>query len=326
MISLSSDKPFAFLFLFFIPLYFYIRKRLNKETKAEYILFTGAPLLRSLIKSNGTDKVRYIFSVLSSLLLVTSLSNPVITRVSSEESVSVVFVIDISASMRAVDVQPSRLAVAKRSAIDFVNDLPRGYFASLIAYDSVPRLLVPPTTDKEVLVKGINGLTTGAGTATGDALDLAIDVGRAGSGDRVSESINTKDLFTNPVQSVILLLSDGAQNGGVLDWESSAQRASRLGIPVHAVAFGTSSGVIDISTDNGLEKVSVPPDELAMREISAITNGKLYGAKDKIELERALKDVGRTLTPVEKSYSLSLHFAFSALFFGFVAWRRGYFG
>ena len=305
MHGLEITNPYALFFILLLPFFYFIKRRFNNIKKIDYLSFSGTSMLSDLVKYRDKSLFDKFLLPISTLTLILALSNPVVSYNSKEESMSVVLVMDISASMRAVDVQPTRLDVAKSSAKEFIKNIPKGYRVSLIAFDSVPRLLVPPSKDMEVLTKAVDGLTPGAGTSTGDALDLAIDVGRSGSSDRLSESLSEKDTFDNPARSVIVLLSDGAQNGGLLEWESAAQRASRLGIPVHTVAFGTRDGVIDIATEKGLERVSVPPDDYAMTQISLITRGKVYGAKDYAALSQAFKDVGTTLLPIEKNISTS---------------------
>src|SRR3712207_2671385 len=110
---------------------------------------------------------------------------------------------DQSVSMEATDVEPTRLAAAKRSALTFIDALPDQLRLGLVSFDQASHLLATPSRDHEQVKTAVEGLQTGPGTATGDALKEAVDAIR-------------RDAAGQPERppAAIVLLSDGKTTSG----------------------------------------------------------------------------------------------------------------
>jgi Ca-activated chloride channel family protein len=191
--------------------------------------------------------------------------------VQAELSGRVAIVLDVSLSMMATDVAPSRLAAAQQAAVDFVDQVDPGVQLSLISFSGQVRVLTPPTTDHEAVRRGIRGLVLGEGTAIGDALRAAVDV-LVGA---TSAEGNQPRRPDDEVPGVIVLLSDGTTTVGSPTMDG-AQVAADAGIPVSTIAFGTPGGIVMLPQTG--ELVPVPVDTVELATVAALTGGDAYVA------------------------------------------------
>src|SRR5207302_1041049 len=184
-------------------------------------------------------------------------------------------VIDVSGSMIATDVQPTRLAAAQRSARSFLDQVPKQLKVGLVAFSSEARLLAPPSTDRQLVRNALVALTPVGATAMGDAIVLAINASLATGGGSSSATTNPPDQTgrpalpptttpgrpgTKPAPTVVLLLSDGKNTVGQ-DPMAVAGGAKQLGVQIFTIALGTPNGVASIPDTNGqVQEIPVPPD------------------------------------------------------------------
>jgi len=199
-------------------------------------------------------------------------------RVPKDEGLIVVAV-DVSESMNATDVEPSRIQAAISGALDFVDKVPPGFDIGLVAFDGGARLLVSPTKDRAALTNAIDNLQTGPGTAGGEAIYTALDA--------IKATINPDALAnaTSP-PAAIVLLSDGVTNRG-RGITQAAQDAATAGVPVSTIAFGTRSGTIDIEG----RRIPVPADETTMASVAKISGGNSFTAGSLGQLEDVYHDI-----------------------------------
>jgi Ca-activated chloride channel family protein len=193
------------------------------------------------------------------------------------EKASVVLVTDESGSMAADDVDPSRLDAARGAAKSFLDRVPDSLQVGFVAYSSGTNDLVEPTSDHGRVRGALDRLQADGGTATGDALNAALD--------RLA-SRRGKDGRRAP--AAIVLLSDGKTTDGS-DPLTAAQRAKRLGIPISTVALGTPGAVLQGPMG---ETIPVPPDPDTLREISRVTGGTFTEADSADRLDSVYKDLG----------------------------------
>ncbi len=193
------------------------------------------------------------------------------------EKASVVLVTDESGSMAADDVDPSRLDAARGAAKSFLDRVPKSLLVGSVAYSSGTNDLVEPTTDHDRVRASLDRLQADGGTATGDALNAALD--------RLA-SRRGKDGKRAP--AAIVLLSDGKTTDGS-DPVTAAQRAKKLGIPISTVALGTPGAVLQGPMG---ETIPVPPDPDTLREISRVTGGTFTEADNAGDLDAVYKKLG----------------------------------
>ena len=212
--------------------------------------------------------------------LVVAIAEPVHQVRVPKEAATVMMVIDVSASMDATDVSPSRLEAATAAAKTFVSDLPPQVRVGLVSFDRFARVIASPTVDHQAVLGGIDRLMLGTGTATGEAIYTALDA-LAAANDTAGAAA------TSQGGSAMVLLSDGVPTVGrpVL---GAAQDSADRGVPISTIAFGTADGTVTVQG----RLVSVPADPDTMASVAEITSGKFFKAVSAKELRSVYKDIG----------------------------------
>jgi len=212
--------------------------------------------------------------------LVVAIAEPVHQVRVPKEAATVMMVIDVSASMDATDVSPTRLEAATAAAKTFVSDLPPQVRVGLVSFDRFARVVASPTVDHQAVLGGIDRLILGTGTATGEAIYTALDA-LAAANDTAGAAA------TSQGGSAMVLLSDGVPTVGrpVL---GAAQDAADRGVPISTIAFGTADGTVTVQG----RLVSVPADPDTMASVAEITSGKFFKAVSAKELRSVYKDIG----------------------------------
>jgi Ca-activated chloride channel homolog len=270
------------------------------------VRFTNLDLLSSLAPKRPGWR-RHVAAGLVGLGLVAmvlAIARPVRNEKVARESATVMLVVDVSASMEATDVAPNRLQAAITAAEQFVSDIPESYDVGLIAYDKTATVLATPTTDRGELLASLASLHTGPGTATGDAIQVAVDTIaahlQASTGTVASNAADTTTpgAATDQPAAAIVLLSDGKSTVGS-SVEEGTQAAVDQGIPVTTIAYGTATGTVEVDG----RTVAVPSDESAMAQIATTSGGASFTATNGAQLQQAYEDiqqyVGYTIEPRE---------------------------
>jgi Ca-activated chloride channel family protein len=199
------------------------------------------------------------------------------------ERATVFLVIDVSLSMEAADVKPTRLKAAQEAAKQFVNELPPGFNVSLITFAALPTTVVQPTTDRGAITRAIDRITLAQSTAIGDAIYAALD--------GLVLIPPDPDHPDEPPPAAIVLLSDGDSNTGRLS-TTAAMDAKTLQVPIFTIAFGTPWGYI-LDERNRQMPVEVKTEEL--REIARLSGGKAYTADTLDKLNEVYQGISRSI-------------------------------
>jgi Ca-activated chloride channel family protein len=265
------------------------------------VAFAARPVLPSAapVRPGWRRHWPVAFYALAGTLLVVSLARPETTVAVPDERASIILATDVSGSMQATDVKPSRLAAARAAAKAFLGDVPDDVRVGAMGFNHRPLALTPPTTDRAEVREALDRLKSSGGTATGDALQAALNAlkraDRKGGDD------------TPP--AAIVLLSDGESTKG-RDPIAVAQAAKKAGIPVYTVALGTENGTIP-TPDGGTQRV--PPDRATMRQVAAITGGRAYTAADGDKLSAVYEKLGSEVGTKDEKRELTAAFAGGAL-------------
>ncbi len=203
------------------------------------------------------------------------------------EGVDIILTLDVSGSMLAQDFTPNRLEAAKSVAIDFV-DSRKTDRVGIVIFSGESFTLVPLTSDKNVLKAQIDGIQSGLledGTAIGSGL--------ATSADRLRLSTSKS--------KVIILLTDGENNGGQIPPVTAKEIAKNLGIKVYTIGVG-SEGYAPIPVQDGsgrvvMQREKVNIDEKLLTQIANETGGKYFRVSD----NEGLRDVYKEIDELEKS-------------------------
>jgi Ca-activated chloride channel family protein len=207
-------------------------------------------------------------------LLTLGLAGPTASAQVPRDRATVMLVIDVSLSMNATDVSPSRIAAAKDAAISFVHSLPVGINLGVESFAGTATVLVSPTTDRDQAVHAIQSLKLAESTATGDALAAALD-----AIDMVNQLIPGSGQGPPPAR--IVLMSDGKQNTGRDEFEVASQ-AGAAHIPISTISFGTPYGTVDIQ---GMQ-VPVPVDDDSLARIAQLSGGEFYPAQSNQQIHQ----------------------------------------
>jgi Ca-activated chloride channel family protein len=248
--------------------------------------------------------------VLAMALLVLGFARPTRLMKVPREQATIILAIDVSDSMGATDVKPSRLAVALETAHEFVAGLPDQYKLGLIAFAPSADVLVAPTTDRAPVQESLDQLELAPGTATGEAIYAALATIKA---TQATEAPADGPASQQPAARIVVL-SDGKVNAG-----RSAQQAARAAadarIPVSTIAYGTDEGTVVIEG----RTIEVPVDRATLREIAEITNGSFFEAATGAELEQVYEDIGSQIGYVTERRNVTSWFLGAALVFGLAA-------
>jgi Ca-activated chloride channel homolog len=250
-------------------------------------------------RSSWRRRLPAAFALAAIAALALALARPHVSYSAAVNQASVMLVTDHSGSMAASDVQPTRLAAAERAADTFIDRLPSKVLVGAIAFSDSPDAVQAPVTNHAAAQEIIDQQTAGGSTATGDALQLALQLLRGA------------DAKHPP--SAIVLLSDGAANAGV-DVSTVAREAAHDKIPIDTVALGTPNGVLP-NPDPFQPSVAVPPDPQLMQQIAELSGGRSFNAQSADQLSSIYKSLADRLGSVTRKREVTVAFAIGGLAF-----------
>jgi Ca-activated chloride channel homolog len=270
--------------------------------RARYaVAFTNLDVLASVAgrQRRWRSLAPLVLFLLALAAAATAVARPQATVSRTADRATVVLLVDVSGSMQANDVRPTRLLAAARAMSLFAERVPRHVRIGLISFSSGPNVLVPPTTDRSLLQEGIDLLEPEGGTAIGDGLGVAVQVVKSSVG-VVKRSKDGK------IPGAIILLSDGAQTRGTLTPLQGADMAKRAGIRVFTVALGTNHGTLGPSSFGGSlfgggglfggsGRFVVRPDPVTLAAIARDTDGETFRAKSAGKVESIYKRLGASI-------------------------------
>jgi Ca-activated chloride channel family protein len=311
---------------------------LVQRRRARYaVAFTNVDLLSNLVPRTPSWRrhmppALYLVAIGA---LVLALARPSMTVAVPREEATIVLTMDVSGSMRATDVAPSRLAAAQQAASDFIDQLPDSFQVGLVVFSTAPRVDLSPTTDRVALHRALDSLVADGGTALGDAIATSLDAaGTAAaapptavpSPDRSSPS-SSADPSADPSPSTApssdepplvatVLLSDGANSTGRLEPLDAASRAAALGVPIYTIALGTQDGVVQVPNRQGqLQTLEVPPDTETLAAIAEMTGARFFDAPTAQDLAQIYENLGSRVGFTEEQREVTQLFAAAGLLF-----------
>jgi Ca-activated chloride channel family protein len=289
---MSFQAPLFLLGLVVIPLALLALFAARRRPARYVIRFPAAATLAAVVGRTG--RVRRVIPpallCLSLAGLVTALARPEATVAVPIEKASVMLVTDTSGSMNATDVSPTRLAAAQSAATRFLDRVPKSLQTGLVAYADGPHTVLRPTQDRDAIKSTIAALQANGGTATGDALESALNaLGKRGA---------------KSPPAAIVLLSDGASKTG-RDPAEVAREAKAAGVPIYTVALGTADGIIQAQG----QVLAVPPDPQALAEVASLSGGRAFAAEDSDALDQVYQTLGSRIGTKKEKREVSAGFA-----------------
>jgi len=281
---------------------------LSERRRMRYaIRFTNLDVLAGVV--DGGYRRRFVplaLFLLALAALCIGMARPQHTTLVPRDRATVILVIDVSRSMEAKDVKPSRIGAATAAVRTFLDRVPGRLQVGLIAFAGDPAVATPPTTNHDLVRKSLDTIEwfpSFGGTAIGDALAAAVKLGQqavtADNGNLASASTAAPNTPTHGLVS-ILFLSDGAQTRGELEPSQGADLAKAAGIPVYTVALGTPNGTLDLNGGGfsgpfGGGRIPVPPDPETLKAIAVRTGGEFFAAQSAKSLQSAYSKLGSHL-------------------------------
>jgi Ca-activated chloride channel family protein len=307
--SLSFASPVFLLALLVVPVVVCYAIWADRRRSRYPVAFTNLDVLAGVVSTQRAWR-RWIPLALLALALATTaaaVARPRVRVSVPDEHATVVLLIDTSGSMRAKDVEPTRLDAARGAIVTFLDKLPKSVRVGLVEFSSAPTVLSAPTRDREETRTQLDYIAPDRGTAIGDGIASATRL--------VTSTLRREGVHRNAaghLPAAIVLLSDGAQNRGDLAPLDGARRARRAGIRVHTVALGTAHGVVRFGFGPFGDTISVPPDPVTLRAIARSTGGRSYKARDADRLEQIYSALGSDLGRTSKRRNAASWFSGAA--------------
>ena len=273
-----------FFYLLLIPLAILIWYILKHKNTSSAILFSNT----ESINTNPTLKQRlrhlpYLLKIIASALLIIAIARPQSStnwEESTTEGIDIVLAMDISGSMLAQDLKPDRLEASKNVAMDFISKRINDRVA-LVIFAGESFTQCPLTTDHNVLINLFKDVKSGMvddGTAIGMGLATAVN--------RLKDS--------EAISKVIILLTDGVNNSGMVPPLTAAEIAEKFDIRVYTIGVGTEGfAPYPFQTPFGIQyqEVEVKIDEKTLQDIATLTDGKYFRATNNNSLKEIYKDI-----------------------------------
>jgi Ca-activated chloride channel homolog len=299
---MTFGHPLLLLALLLVPAVIGLYLLAERRRMRYAVAFTNLEVLAAVA---GTQRPwrRYVppaLFLLALAALCVAVARPYRSMLVPAEKATVILVVDISGSMQAKDVKPTRLAAAQAAVRTFLDNVPDRLRVGLISFAGEPFVGSPPTTDREVVQAsldqlGVPDFYSFGGTAIGDALERAVEMGKTAVPDEAQTIADTSAARPRGLVS-ILFLSDGKQTRGFLEPLEGAELARSAAIPVYTIALGTRNGTVTRRGGfGGPRTIPVPPDPTTLAAVARLTGGKFFAARTADALESAYADLGSRL-------------------------------
>jgi Ca-activated chloride channel family protein len=289
---MSFISPLYLLTLLVVPAVLALALFVDRRRANYPLAFTNLELLAGVVEKHRSVRrwVPLVLLLLALAFAATALGRPRARLSLAQNNGTVIFLVDVSGSMSANDVEPTRLDAAVTAMRTFLDRLPPKFKVGLVTFSSEPEVLAAPTRDRQLIRDALGYLTPEAGTALGDGLHAAV---------RLAVTSLAKDgVQREPgknLPAAIVLESDGAQNRGILQPLQAAQQAKAAGLRVYGVALGTPNGVVSFGFGLYINSIPVPPDPATVRQIATTTGGKAYSARTANRLVDIYKSLGSSI-------------------------------
>jgi Ca-activated chloride channel family protein len=256
------------------------------------------------------------FTIAGVAVLAIAVAGPAASVPVSHASGTVILAMDVSGSMAATDVAPSRLDAAKRAALSFINAQPDSVDIGVVAFQQGGLEAALPTSDHATALAAVRRLTAGGGTSLGDAVLASLSaitrkvvtVGRDGSAPNIGYWPS----------ATIVLLSDGQDEAGATsggtgadsDTDAATSVAEKAGVHIDTVGVGTTTGT---TVDVDGYHLFTALDEATLKSISQATGGTYHPASDASELDGIASSINLRLTVTNEPLPLAGAFIALAL-------------
>lgn len=302
---MSFREPTVLLGLALLPVALLAYLSMQRRRRREASAFGNPALLPGLMtaRPGWRRHLPAFLLLLAAAALILAVARPQRSVAAPQRAATVVLVNDVSGSMRADDVSPTRLNAAVESAKVLADETPDNFRLGLVTFSDFAEQIVAPTTDRGAVVGALERMVADGGTAMGDGLERGLQTAQA--------PVPTQDgKGTRKLPAIIVLLSDGKNTLGVNNPLEVAADARRARIPIYAIALGTESGeVIQRDPFGFTQRIPVPPDKETLRDIARTTGGRFFEAVSAEDAEDIYGRIGTRLTSRPEQREVTVAFA-----------------
>ena len=309
---MSFTWPLALIALAAVPVLVALyldRDRRRVASQADF----GNPDLLPNVVDREPGRLRYLpplIMLVALVFLIVGVARPHATVNVPREEATIVLAMDVSRSMKANDVEPTRLDAARTAAKTFLDEVPEKFRVGVVSFATRAAVGVAPTEDRELVVTALDTLTPGEGTAIGDAVALSLRVGQP----QETPGGGEQEEAAEAPPRAILVISDGLRDGGQVEPGAAAQQAKRQGVPVHTVLVGTPEGVVEEQLTGGFRRITrVPTNPETLEQVAATSGGTFFQAPDAAALSEVYDELGSRLGTSEQDREITDVFAAIAL-------------
>ncbi len=271
----------AFFLFLIIPLLVFIYYRYNSNKKESILKFSTLKIIKQTnAKNNAFRKhIPFVLVLVVLSLIIIALANPQIVTIGNEKGVNLGIVLDGSESMAASDYEPTRLDAAKNAITSLVTKTGETSNVGVVLFETGAGTISYLSPIKEKTLSSISSIQQGTGaTAMGDGLSLGVDM--------VSSILDKK--------RVIILLSDGIHNSGLVTPEQATQYAVLNNVQVHTIGIGSEEPVY-LRDDIYGEPQFAELDEETLQKIASSTGGNYFKSLDEQTLNQILLELKTNL-------------------------------
>lgn len=253
-----------------------------------------------------------LFLVAVTLLILAS-ARPMATVTLPMQKQTIILALDASGSMRAKDVEPSRLLASQAAAKQFIQEASPQTRIGLVVFAGTAQLVQPPTEDREALLAAIDRMQLQRATATGSALIVSLATLFPEAGFDVSTAVLGRESRSGPIEkkgeakkkgdfkpvepgsyssAVIIMMTDGQRTTGP-DPIDVAKLAAERGVRVYTVGFGTTKGEV-IGFEGWSFRVRL--DEDTLKQVATMTRGEYFYAGTAADLKKVYQSLNSRLS------------------------------
>jgi Ca-activated chloride channel family protein len=332
--------PYALALLLVAPLVLAIYFVMLRRRRRFAVTYASLSLIREALpkRTRWRRHIPFALFLLALMSLSVAAARPQTVAAVPVSRTTIILALDVSLSMCSTDIEPNRLAVAQEVARTFVAEQPSGTKIGIVAFSGGAQLVVPPTTDRELLTAAIDGLKAGRGTAVGTALLRSVDA-IAGINPNVERTgIDNNSRPGQPLPDgayqpdIVVLLTDGATTQGVAPLKAAQEAVDRQ-LRVYTIGFGTPAGAQLVCSREQLGSESIPSqfrgggggragvdgplrnalriDERTLQSIADVTGGTYHRAADAEELVEVFRNLPKEIV-LQKQF-VEVSFGFAAL-------------
>jgi len=271
----------SLLLFLLIPVLIFVYYKYNSNKKESILKFSSLKMIKKIdVKRNLIRKhIPFVLVIIILSLIIIALANPQIVTIGVEKGINLGIVLDGSESMAATDYKPTRLEAAKNAVNSLVTKISEKNNVGIVLFETGAGTISYLTPVKEKTLSSISSIQQGTGaTAIGDGLSLGIDM--------VSSILEKK--------RVIVLLSDGIQNSGLISPEQAIQYAIKNNVQIHTIGMGSENPVY-LRDDIYGEPQYAELDEDTLRNISSSTGGSYFKSLNEQTLNEIIVDLSSNM-------------------------------